>query len=751
MNTENAFPGTSLPGTTLPDTALSRRSFLAGTGGLTFTLMLGGSGLALSAHAQSDAPAVKVGAWVTIGFDDSITIMAPAAEMGQGTMTALPMILAEELDADWSKVRAEFAPPNPNVFGNPHPLLNGGQASLASIAVPGYFKPLRLAGAQVRQVLLAAVAAKWQVPVAELTTAASQVIHAKSNQRISYGEIARFATVPAELPAVTEADLKKPEQFRLIGRADIGRSDVSSKVNGSAIYGIDVQVPDMVYATVLEAPMEGAKAENVNTDEVMKLPGISKVLVLPFGVAVIGRTVEATRMARAVLKAKVTWNTKDAAAAGFDSTKAIEAYARHGQDPNAKPLDHFKRGEATSAISSASKVISATFGSEHCYHAQMEPMNCVAKVAADGLSAEIWTGTQFAFLATVVASGILKTTPDKIKVHQYLIGGGYGRRIAPDIVAQAVVLSNITKQTVKLILTREDDMAAARPRPMTHHVMSAGLDASGKLVGWRHRIVAENVDAVAAPARFRATGGKDYVGWAGSDLPNYSIPHVLAEGVRENRGMRVQPFRGIGAGYNKFAIESFLDEVAQAKGVDPLSFRLELTQDDARAQAVIRNVAEMADWKRKRKGRGLGIAFADYHGTLSAGVAEVSLNPKTGKIKVHQFWMAVDPGLVIQPVNVHAQLEGSVVWGLSVALLEELTIKDGAVQQSNFNDYPVLRMSDVPEIHTRIVKSNAAPTGMGEIGVLAVAPAIANAVFQLSGKRLRHLPMSPERVKKALA
>jgi isoquinoline 1-oxidoreductase beta subunit len=382
----------------------------------------------------------------------------------------------------------------------------------------------------------------------------------------------------------------------------------------------------------------------------------------------------------------------------------------------------------------------------------MEPMNCIAKVAPDGQSAEIWTGTQSNALGALVASNVLKTTPDKIRVHQHLLGGGYGRRIAPDAIAQAVVLSNITKLPVKLMLTREDDLAAARPRPMTYHILKAGLDPSGKLVGWHHRLVAENVDAVAAPPRFKATGGKDIIGWRGLELPFYGIPNVTADAVREIRGMRVHPWRGIGAGYNKFAVESFLDEVAYATGVDPLILRLDLTRDHPRAQGVIKAVAEMAQWNTPRSsGRGLGIAFAEYHDTFSAGVAEVSVDRNTGRIKVHDYWIAADPGLAIQPENIHAQLESAVVYGLSAALLEELTVRDGAVQQRNFNDYPVLRMSDVPEIHTRIVTSNAPPTGMGEIGVPTVAPAIANAVFQLTGKRLRSLPMSPERVKKALA
>lgn len=733
------------------ETTVSRREFLAGAGGLTFAFALGAGLLGRASEVLTAEPGVRMNAWVTIGTDDSVTVMVPTAEMGQGTLTALPLILAEELDADWSKVKMEFAPPIPKIYGNYHPLMGGAMVTVASVAVSGYYMPLRMAGAQARRVLLDAVAARWDVPASELATETGKVVHAKSGLRISYGEVAKFASAPAELPKITEAELKKPSQFRLIGRTNIGRADVPSKVDGSARYGIDVQVPGMVYASVLESPMDGAKPENVNAADAMKIPGVTRVVPMPFGVAVIGSTVEATRAGRAVLKAKVTWNTTGVETAKFDSEKAKEEYARHGRDPNAKAMEVFRRGSAAAALGGASKVLESTYWSEHCYHAQMEPMNCVARVAEDGKSAEIWTGTQSTALAAFVASGMLKTTPDKIRVHQQLLGGGYGRRAAPDLVAQAVALANVTKQPVKLILTREDDLAAARPRPMTHHILKAGLDAGGNLVGWHHRLVAENVDAVAAPPRFKATGGKDVIGWRGLELPHYGIPNVLADAVREIRGMRVQPWRGIGAGYNKFAVECFLDEVAQAKGVDPLALRLELTKNDPRPNAVIRAVAEMANWKRKRNGRGLGIAFAEYHDTFTAGVAEVSLNRKTGMIKVHNYWVAVDPGLVIQPVNVHAQLESAVVYGLSAALTEELTIRDGAVVQTNFHDYPVLRMSDMPEIHTRIVASDAPPTGVGEVGLPVVAPAIANAVFQLTGKRLRHLPMSPQRVKKALA
>ncbi len=726
------------------ETKISRRGFMASAGSLTFAFTFGGGLLGRVSDVLA-AEGAKFNAWVSIATDGTVTVMMPTSEMGQGVLTSLPLILAEELDADWSKVKAEYAPPIPKIYGNYHPLFNGAMLTAASISTPGYWMPLRLAGAQARRVLIDNVARHWNVPSGELSTESGFVVHAGSIRRIAYGEIVKFATVPDEPPKIAESDLKKPSQFRLIGRQDIQRVDVPSKVDGSARYGIDVRLPGMVYATVLESPMEGAKPDKVNVAEVMKVKGVTKVIPLPFGVAVLGETVNATRQGRNALR--VTWDTSGAQAAGFDSEKARAEYARHGRDPNAKAMEWFSKGDAPKALAGAAKILEAEYTSEYCYHAQMEPMNCVARVAADGQSAEVWTGTQSTALAALVAAGILKTTPDKIRVHQHLLGGGYGRRIWPDAVAQAVVLANITKSTVKLMLTREDDLVAARPRPMTHHVLKAGLDANGKLVGWHHRLVAENVDAVAAPPRFKATGGKDIIGWRGLEQPFYGIPNMLADAVREQRGMRVHAWRGIGAGYNKFAAESFLDEVAQAMGQDPLAIRLELTKDHPRANGVIRAVAEMAQWNRARpKDRALGIAFSEYHETFTAGIAEVSLDRKSGRIRVHEYWVAADPGIVVQPDNAHAQLESAVVYGLSSALSEELTIKDGAVRESNFHQYRVLRMRDVPEIHTRLIATDNPPTGMGEVGVPSVAPAIANAVFKLTGKRLRQLPMSPGRV-----
>jgi isoquinoline 1-oxidoreductase beta subunit len=731
------------------ETTISRRGFLKAAGALTFAFTVTGSLAGRVAEAFAADDPAKFNAWVSIAPDGTVTVMMPAAEMGQGALTSLSLILAEELDADWSKVTTQYAPPIPKIYGNYHPLFRGAMLTAASVSTPGYWMSMRMGGAQARRVLMDNVAREWNVPLAELGTEPGFVVHAASGRRISYGEVVKFATLPAAPPQLTEADLKKPSQFRLIGREDIGRVDVPSKTDGSAMYGIDVRLPGMIYATVLEAPSDGAKAVRVNLEEVMRIKGVKKVLAMPFGVAVIGDTVHATRKARAALK--VQWDNTNAAAKDFDSERAMQEYARHGRDPNARAMPWFEKGDAPKALGGAARTLEAEYSSVHCYHAQMEPMNCVARVAEDGQSAEIWTGTQSSALAALVASSVLGLTPDRIRVHQHLLGGGYGRRIWPDAVAQAVALSNVTKQTVKLMLTREDDFAAARPRPMTHHILKAGLDANGELVAWHHRLVAENVDAVAAPPRFKATGGKDIIGWRGLEEPFYAVPNMLADAVREQRGVRVHAWRGIGAGYNKFAAESFLDECAHAMGKDPLALRLELTKDSSRANAVIRAVAEMADWKRPRpKGRALGIAFSDYHDSFSAGIAEVSVDAKTGKIRVHEYWVAGDAGIVVQPENAHAQLESAVVYGLSSALVEELTFKDGGVVQTNFHEYQVLRMRDVPQIHTKVIVTDNPPTGLGELGVPCVAPAIGNALFKLTGKRVRQLPMSPRRVAAAL-
>ena len=397
-----------------------------------------------------------------------------------------------------------------------------------------------------------------------------------------------------------------------------------SKVNGSAKYGIDVQVPGMVYASLLHSPMEGVKVGSVNADDVKKIKGVTHVLSLPFGVAVVADTVEASRAGRMALK--VNWDTSAAPAAPFDSEKAKEEYARKAKDPASEVKEAFKVGDADKALAGAKKTLEAAYWSEHTYHAQMEPMNAVAQVSPDGTSVEIWVGTQVQPLAAAVVANVLKTTPDKVKINLQLLGGGFGRRIWPDAPVQAAVISNIVKKPVKLMLTREDDIAAARPRPMTHHVMKAGLDDKNELVSWHHRIVSENVDAVAAPPRFAATGGRDYIGWVGMSQEFYKIPNLKADAIREQRGMRVHAWRGIGAGYNKFVSESFLDEVAQARGVDPLAYPSRTHQGPSARAGRHQGGGRDGELEEEaaRTAR-LGIAFSDYHDTLTAGIAEVSV------------------------------------------------------------------------------------------------------------------------------
>ncbi|HKU46098.1 MAG TPA: molybdopterin cofactor-binding domain-containing protein, partial [Burkholderiales bacterium] len=514
----------------LLDTKISRRDFLKSTGALTFSFTLAGK----ASHALAQAADAKFNAWVSIAADGTVTVMVPVAEMGQGALTSLPVILAEELDADWSKVTMQYAPPVAKVYGNYHPLFQGAMITAASISTPGYWTSMRMAGAQARRVLLDNAAQQWGVPVSELSTEPSVIVHKASGRRISYGDVVKFAKVPETPPQISEADLKKPAQFRLIGKEHIKRVDVPSKTDGSAKYGIDVRLPGMLYATVLEAPFDGAKAAQVDSEAAMKVPGVKRVLPLPFGVAVVADTANGANKGRRALKVK--WESGGNPNGSFDSEKALAEYARHARDPNAKAMAWFEKGDAPKALAGAARTLEAEYSSVHCYHAQMEPMNCVARVAADGQSAEVWTGTQSNALAAFVASSVLKTTPDKIRVNQHLLGGGYGRRIWPDAVAQAVVISNITKETIKLVLTREDDLAAARPRPMTYHALKAGLDGSGNLVAWHHRLAAENVDAVAAPPRFKATGGKDIIGWRGLEQPFYAVPNMLADAVREQRG-----------------------------------------------------------------------------------------------------------------------------------------------------------------------------------------------------------------------
>ena len=723
--------------------ALTRRHLLKATG-LTFALTVAPDALSIIDDAfAEDAKAApyRPNVWLMIAPDGTITVVSPAAEMGQGSFTTLPLIIAEELDADWVKVRPVF-PTNwdDKKYGNP--AYGYTFQTSASASVHGYFTSLRIAGAQVRRVLIDAVAAQWNVPADELSTEPSIVVHKTSARRIGYGEIAAFAKAPAELPKVGEKDLKPTASFRLIGK-DVGRVDVPLKVVGAAKHGMDVQVPGMVYAAALQSPYAGGAPLEVDDARARKVADVIDIVKLPEGVGVIATTVEAAFAAKRLLH--VTWG--DATGAHLDSERALGDLAAIGRDTGHTGVPYEKDGDAEAALASAKRVLRGEYRTRYVYHAQMEPMNATASVSADGKSAEIWAGTQAATSLLKGVAQILGTERAKITLHQQFLGGGFGRRGNHEAVFDAVRLAKAVGKPVKYIWTREDDVAFGKFRPMTAHHIEAGFDADNKLVAWRHRVVAESVVAYSSgDSRPR----QDRIVMKGSPIPQYPIPNKLAEHVIVNRGARLSPWRGVGNGHNAFAIESFIDELAANFGKDPLAYRLELTEGVPRMQHLLRLVAEMSDWQRKRDGTALGVGTMVKDDTLAAGVAEVALDRNTGKIKVLNFWAALDAGIAVQPRNLAAQTEGSIVYALGHVLREKIDIKNGRVLQSNYTDYEVARMSDVPNIEIKVVSTDNHPTGGGEEGVPLVACAVGNAIAKLTGVRLRELPFSPDRVRGAL-
>jgi isoquinoline 1-oxidoreductase beta subunit len=728
---------------------LSRRQVMIGAAGLTFAVALARLDDALAASPATDMAGKSLSPWVSIASDGTISIMSPATEMGQGSTTSLPLIIAEELDADWSKVRIVPAPPIEALYGNPG--FAGQMYTAGSNAVTSYFRPLRIFGAQVRRVLLDNAANKLGVPVAELTTEPSMVVHAKSGRKLSYGDIAAIAEVPAKAPEVKPESLKKPSEFRLITK-DVMRAELPGKVNGSAKYAIDVQVPGMIYGAVLRTPVEGGGPDKIDESRIKAIEGVIRVVRLPYGVGVLAETAWAALAARRALDGAVTW-TRIGMGWGFDSDAGMEAFAASASNLKVPATDWDRQGNAPQEMTKAATVLEATYRCDYAYHAQMEPLNAIASVSPAGDAVELWCGTQSQSLAVEATAKVLGIPRNKVKLNYYLMGGGFGRRGHRDeeFIVDAVVLAKEAGKPVKVLWTREDDVRNGRFRPITAHHLRAGLDATGKLVAWHHRVAGDRVTPYMDPVRYQQGGGKDYILMRGVELRSYDIPHQATDQLFRDTGVRTSPLRGIGFTANKFVTEAFLDEVAQKRGIDPVALRLELLKDTPRGRKVVERVVQMADWGKKRDGRGLGFAFIDYSGTLTAGIAEVSLDRGSGQIRVHNFWCTIDCGIPVQPDNVVAQTESSIVYGLGMSLTERISIKDGAVEQSNFYDYRVPRMNEVPAMHIEVIATDNHPTGVGQMATPLVAPAIAGAISQLTGVRLRHTPFTPERVKQALA
>ncbi len=726
----------------MSDFPMKRRDFLVGVGvsglGLVFGLEIKP---AMGMPKEGTGAGVKT-AWVRIAPDGVITVMAPAAEMGQGSMTTLAVIFAEELDADWNKVAVEFSPSDDKVYGSPVPGLFGMMITAASTAVMAYYKSMRLSGAQARRVLLDAAAAHLNVPVSELTTQPSVVLHAKTGRRLSYGEIAGFATMPQTLPAVSEKDLKDPSQFRLIGH-DVPRVDIPSKTNGSATYSIDIRLPNMVYATVLRAPVLGATPLSVNDEAVSKMPGVLKVMRLPPDrVAVAARTYEAALAAERALQ--ITWSQTPGD--GFDSDRALEEQAATARDLSRSGYPIQKLGDISAALSGAAKVYQAEYRTEFVYHAHMEPLNSVSWVKDGGRSVEIWAGSQAPTHLVRSVAEALGITSDNVLLHRTLLGGGFGRRVAMDHdwAVDSALVSRELGQPVKVIWSRESDVRFGRFKPITAQYLQAADDSSGRLIAWHHRLVADEALTMTDPLRYEK--GKEYPRISAYGIrTDYDFSNILVEAVRYKTGVRMSAVRGVGSTVNQFAAESFTDEIAFARGVDPLEMRLDLLQKLPVAQQVLRAVAALAGWKKGEKA-GRGVSFVSNAGTYLGTIAQVSVDRATGVVRVPEIWIAVDVGIPISPRNLEAQVQGAVIHSLSNLLKERITFKNGAVQQSNFYDYQVLRMSEAPEVHTQVVPSSRDPVGIGDLGGIGVGPAVANAFFSATGRRLRQAPFLPERV-----
>ena len=738
---------------TASDLRLTRRGVLQAAAGLTFGFVVGGVS-APQRRAVAAESRLAPNAWVNIAVDGTITIYTPADEMGQGSMTALPIILAEELDAEWNDVRIEFSPSDDEIYGNPGYF--GLLTTQASATLAGYYDQLRHHGAQARRVLLDNVAARWGVAVDELTTEPSVVVHEKSGRRISYGELVGFATMPSELPWIGPGDLKKRTDFRLIGH-DLSRRDIPSKVDGSAQYSIDVRLPGMVYAIVVRPPVRGAQPLRVDESEARAVSDVIDIVSLPYGFGIVSNTYEGALAAER--KLEIEWSQVEGS--NFDGEEELEVLMGLARDrtradsTRGEGSDEASVEDIEAALDGAASIYDAEYRTDFLYQAQMEPLNSVAWVKEGGKSVEIWAGTQAATHLVRAAAKALEIPAEKVTLHRMFLGGGFGRRCDMDHnwAVDAILLSRAVGRPVKAIWTREHDVQFGRFKPISAHCLRCGVDDQDHIVGWHHRSVVQDVASRADPylsRRFReARAGKRQalVISRGREF-RYDLKQ-RRESVHRTIAARISWMRGVSTSQNEFASESFMDEVAAARGIDPIELRLRILPA-GRPHQVLRTAADMADWGGPGK-RSLGVAYTPSFGTIMATIAEVIVDDESGVIKVPHLWVAVDVGIAVQPLNVIGQVEGAVIYALSNALYERVSIKEGRVQQSNFHDYPVLRMAEVPEINVEIVDSDQPPTGVGDRAMLGVAPAVANAFSSFTGRRLRHMPMTPERVRKVLA
>jgi isoquinoline 1-oxidoreductase subunit beta len=708
----------------------NRRKFLQ-------TSALVGGGILLGFHVpafgkgmqKAGIPAPLVpNAFIRIGADNVVTVIVNHSEMGQGAYTSLPMLIADELDADWSKVRFEPAPVNP-VYNHPAFGMQGTGGSTSTLIE---WDRYRNAGATGRYMLVTAAAQTWSVDPSTCSTENGYVIHTTSGRKLSYGELVEKA---ATVAAPKTVQLKDPKDYKLIGKP-IKRLDTPEKTNGTGIFGLDVKVPNLLTAVVARPPVFGGKVKSFNADKAKAIKGVKEVVQIDRGIAVVADGFWPAKLGRDALD--IVWD--DGSLASLDSKTQTEQYAALAREPGAVAK---KEGDVAAAKSKAVKTLEVAYDLPYLAHAPMEPLNCVADVKAD--SCEIWVGTQFQTADLMAASQITGLKPEQIKLHTTLLGGGFGRRAVLDshFVREAVEVSKAVKSPVKVVWTREDDIKGGYYRPRAYHKIVGGIDAAGKPLFWQHNIVCQSF-AVGTPFEaFMIQNGVDGTAVEGaSELP-YHVPNQHTAWNMAPGGVPTLWWRSVGSSHTAFAVESFIDELAKAAGKDPYEYRRTLMDKHPRQKKVLEMVAEKSGWKKPLlPGRGRGIAVHESFGSVVAHVAEVSIT-KEKTLRVHKVTCVIDCGQTVNPDTIKAQMEGCIVFGITAALYGEITFENGKVKQHNFNDYRMVRMNEMPVVDVHIVDSKEKMGGVGEPGVPPVAPAVMNALFTLTGKRVRTLPLRP--------
>jgi isoquinoline 1-oxidoreductase beta subunit len=717
-------------------TTVSRREFVtvlaAAGGGLLVGYRVGEgrrvtSTATIASASAATPPGFAPNAFIRIGPDGGITLIMPQVEMGQGTYTSMPMLLAEELEVAPEQVRLEHAPPDDKQYANP---FFGEQMTGASSSVRAFYEPLRRAGATARAMLVAAAAASWNVDPASCRAQKGVVTHTPTGRSLTYGALAAKA---AALPVPDKITLKDPKDFTLIG-TPAKRLDTPSKVNGTAQYGIDVRLPGMLIATVAASPVRGGKVTGIDEQKAKAVPGVRQIVRLDDAVAVAADHMWAAKQGLAALA--IRW--EDGPNAKLSTADIVQGLAKASETAGVTAR---KDGDPMSALAGAAKKVEAVYESPFLAHVTMEPMNCTVHVRKDGC--EVWTGSQVLRRAQAVAAEVTGFPLEKVVVHNHLLGGGFGRRLEVDYVAQAVRIAKQVDAPVKVVWTREEDVQHDIYRPYYYDRIAAGLDPRGAPVAWTHRIVGPAIVARYLPHFFKDGIDVDAVDGAVQLL--YDIPAIQVEHVRHEEPVLNTGFwRGVGVTHNNFVIESFTDELAAASRQDPVAFRRALLGKSPRGLAVLDLAAKEAGWGTslpRGHGRGVALLYSGW-GTYLAQVAEVEVTG-SGDVRVHRIVCAVDCGRIVNPDIVRAQIESGVVYGISGALWGEVTLKNGRVEQSNFHNYRVLRMNETPPIEVHLVRNSEAPGGIGEPGTAATAPALGNAIYAATGKRIRKLPLQP--------